>query len=161
MVTPLLPHHTHIWKPTYNFWLPSNLTIVIHWYQQGIGSRIPLISKSMDAQVPYIKCHKTTHTVGPLHPHFPTTDGKYCVWVTLGWTCRFETLEIQRADCIFIGKKPTRKWALQCKPMLLKGQSYFEQDDDISGWNSDSWLKLMGNGKLILYYFLTTPDLKA
>lgn len=66
----------------------------------------PQITESLDAQVPYIKWHKTINTVIPSYPQIPNRrvppiDPKYCFPSTFSWIRGYETCRYRGPTVLF------------------------------------------------------------
>lgn len=113
----------------YNFWLfEANLASIIPWYQAGVWFQDIWRNQNTDAQMPYRENGVETCIQLALHIHwFPTIDRKYFTifsWLNLQ-TWNYGYMEGQ---LYIYWKKSTYKWTCQFKPMLLKGQLYFEEN---------------------------------
>lgn len=75
----------------------------------------------MDAQIPYVKWHRTMHRVSL--PHLWTPNRR---WKILVVESADANAGIQMADCIFIEKHPCISGPTQVKPLLVKGQPCLE-----------------------------------
>lgn len=88
----------HTVKSICKVWFPQNLVVL--WCQSGIGSRIPAqITKSEDAQIPYIKWQRSMHTVGLLHLWIENNTAIYWKKSSFKWAC---ANTCSRVNCILI-----------------------------------------------------------
>lgn len=97
-------------KSTWTF--DSAKTSVVPWW----SLRVP---KSVDSHVHYIKWCRTICICG-----FPTGDWKYYFWSTVGWLRGWETQGY--IGLILLFKNPHVSGPAQFKPLLLKGELYYE-----------------------------------
>lgn len=87
------------------------------WFQDFLW-----IPKLVDAQVPYIKWHRTIYAFGSLHPWIPNRRWK--IWSAVGWLHKCKTLGYGRPS-VYLLIKFTYKWTLTVQTHVIQGSAIF------------------------------------
>lgn len=88
------------------------------WFQDFLW-----IPKLVDAQVPYIKWHRTIYAFGSLHPWIPNRRWK--IWSAVGWLHKCKTLGYGRPS-VYLLIKFTYKWTLTVQTHVFQGSVYIQ-----------------------------------